>query len=461
MPDPSLNPQPDVVFEELELPTCALPEEVPEVPSDVFRRRFAALEERREAADLDALVVYADREHAANMRWLTGFDPRFEEALWIQGVGTPTLLAGNECLPFARAVLQVGAEVRLYQHFSLPDQPRGSSTDLPALLRDAGLADGMRVGMIGWKPAGALPAGALDVPSWIVEAVRGVTGVAPTNAAALVMDPATGLRVRIEPEAMPYYEYAGALTSEAVKAWALGLREGQREIEAGRALQHAALELSCHPMVNFGPTIPSGLKSPRNARVTRGWYAQAALGVVGSLTSRAGRLVSRAEADDDPDGYLPLVRNYLQVVRAWYAQIRVGARAGDAVAAADAVRADSWDFALNPGHLLEVDEWVGSPFKAGSDTRLASGNAVQQDIIPVPREGDAVLNMEDGFLLADEATRARLAREQPAMLRRCEERRAFLRELGYVVSDDLLPTSNTPGVLMPFLLEPGVIARFR
>ena len=30
---------------------------------------------------LDALVVYADREHFANLLWLTNYDPRFEEAV--------------------------------------------------------------------------------------------------------------------------------------------------------------------------------------------------------------------------------------------------------------------------------------------------------------------------------------------------------------------------------------------
>jgi len=29
------------------------------------------------------LVVYADREHSATISWLTGFDPRFEEAILV------------------------------------------------------------------------------------------------------------------------------------------------------------------------------------------------------------------------------------------------------------------------------------------------------------------------------------------------------------------------------------------
>ena len=31
------------------------------------------------------VVVYADREHSANLSYLTGFDPRFEEAVLIVG----------------------------------------------------------------------------------------------------------------------------------------------------------------------------------------------------------------------------------------------------------------------------------------------------------------------------------------------------------------------------------------
>ena len=50
------------------------------------------------------VVVYADREHSANLAYLTGFDPRFEEALLIVGpAGDPTLLVGNECVGMAAA----------------------------------------------------------------------------------------------------------------------------------------------------------------------------------------------------------------------------------------------------------------------------------------------------------------------------------------------------------------------
>ena len=46
------------------------------------------------------IVVYGDREHAANIHWLTGFDPRFEEAVLVITPGDALLLAGNECLAY-------------------------------------------------------------------------------------------------------------------------------------------------------------------------------------------------------------------------------------------------------------------------------------------------------------------------------------------------------------------------
>ena len=58
----------------------------------------------RRAAGYDRLVVYADREHSANLAFLTGFDPRFEEAMLVVGPdGDPLILVGNECYGMAGA----------------------------------------------------------------------------------------------------------------------------------------------------------------------------------------------------------------------------------------------------------------------------------------------------------------------------------------------------------------------
>ena len=442
-----------ITFDTVTLPEIVVPPEVPAIGSDTFRERYRGLERAREEAGFDCLVIYADREHAANLTWLTDFGPRFEEALWIQGVGTPTLLVGNECLAYAPAQLRVEAHVELYQAFSLPDQDRSLNVDLEASLRKAGLMKGMRCGVIGWKPMARS-----ELPYWIVQAIADVTGDEPANANDLLMGLESGLRVRMEPEMIRFCEYGHALVSDAMRAWLHHLREGMTEREAAAAFQAFGLELNCHPMVNFGERIPSGLKSPRNAPVRRGHYAQAAFGVIGAMSSRAGRLVGRNDAD--ADDYLELVEDYLTTVRAWYAHVRVGAVGGEVFDRSSAAKADTWDFALNPGHLIHLDEWLASPFSDGSPVVLASGMAIQQDIIPVPRDSKAVINMEDGLVLADEGLRAELKAVDPGLIDRCEVRRAFMEELGYELAPDVLPLSNIPGAFFPFLLEPRYLARF-
>ena len=42
-------------------------------------------------AGMDALVVYGDREHSANIAYLTGYDPRFEGALLVRDVTRATV----------------------------------------------------------------------------------------------------------------------------------------------------------------------------------------------------------------------------------------------------------------------------------------------------------------------------------------------------------------------------------
>src|SRR5699024_6963925 len=99
----------------------------------------------------DALAIYADREHAANLQWLTGFDPRFEEALLVLVPGrTPTLLAGPENIGRA-AKASIAVEAQLYPPLGLMGQDRSKTLPLADVLRTAGIGSGQRVGVLGWK----------------------------------------------------------------------------------------------------------------------------------------------------------------------------------------------------------------------------------------------------------------------------------------------------------------------
>src|SRR5438128_1543673 len=77
---------------EIALPDFGLPREEPTIPAATYETRVAAARQRAADAGYDVLIVYADREHFANLAYLTGFDPRFEEALLILAPGHPPTL---------------------------------------------------------------------------------------------------------------------------------------------------------------------------------------------------------------------------------------------------------------------------------------------------------------------------------------------------------------------------------
>ena len=67
---------------DVDLPDFGMPGPRAGDPARRLRRAAgAAARARWSARGYDRLVVYADREHSANLAWLTGFDPRFEEAI--------------------------------------------------------------------------------------------------------------------------------------------------------------------------------------------------------------------------------------------------------------------------------------------------------------------------------------------------------------------------------------------
>ena len=70
---------------DMDLPDFGRPDAVPVIPSSVYADRVDRLRVRMGETGHDFLVVYADREHSANLSYLTGFDPRFEEAVLVVG----------------------------------------------------------------------------------------------------------------------------------------------------------------------------------------------------------------------------------------------------------------------------------------------------------------------------------------------------------------------------------------
>ncbi len=440
------------------LPEFPTDETAPGLPDHIYAQRLGKARERMAIRGLDSLVVYADREHSANLSYLTGFDPRFEEALLIVTPDrTPQIVVGNECVGMAKAA-PLPMEVCLFQEFSLPGQPRDKSDSLDSILSEAGVHPGSRVGAIGWKTL-AEP-DKLDLPSFVADELRGAVGAGGqvTNATDLLIDAAEGLRVINEVEQLAVFEHAACQTSNGVRRLLFGLEPGSTEQEAVALLGWNGSPLSCHLMLTSGERAALGLLSPGPKPIERGDPLTVAFGIWGALNCRAGFVVEgAAELPDDISDYVDkLVRPYFETVAEWYGALHIGQEGGVLQEIVDRrLRDPFFGIFLNPGHQIHLDEWVNTPVHPGSDIELRSGMAMQVDIIPATGTRYFTTNIEDGIALADESLRGEFESRYPQAWTRIQARRHFMREsLGIQLHPDVLPFSNIPGYLPPFLLSP-------
>lgn len=456
---------------EVKLPDFGVPDEMPELSPELYAQRLSRLRAAVAISGLDALVIYADREHCANISWLTGFDPRFEEALLVVGkTGDPVLLTGLENQGMGRAA-PLPLDVRLYPPFGLMGQDRSQTLPLADLLRDCGLRQGMAIGAAGWKYYGTLespdPAGWLEIPSFIADTLRLIAGASGSvrNAGALLMNAESGLRAILEIDELARFEFAACHVSEAVKRVVLGTRPGMREFDAARLMQPIGLPLSCHAMFSSGPRAWNGLPSPNSRIIESGDAVTTAMGVVGALTCRNGWLVESSDElpEDIRDYTQKLVFPYFEAVAEWLETVGIGVEGGVLHERVMKRIGDPFfGVTLNPGHLIHVDEWMNSPIAKGSRQKHRSGMALQVDIIPATGGPYFTSNMEDGIALLDEAGRAQFSERYPAAWARVEARRAFMADaLGIKLKPEVLPFSNLASHLPPFWLSPDMAVVLR
>jgi hypothetical protein len=428
----------------------------PAFPLAELEARLARMRAAMRSRGLTQLALYADREHFASLYWLTGFDPRFEEALLILPLDAdPLILVGNECETYLKiSPLFTAGQLRheRYQPFSLPDQPMDDSRPLGEILAAEHLG---RTGIADWKP------GRFAAPHWIVEAIA---------SAAASIEPATDLvhrtRACCSAAEIAYFEWTNTLASDGVRRILEGLRdEGLRDGVADHELMTLARyngePVGCHWTMKCGDHRTS-LASPRGSRVERGGPFSTNVCYWGANVCRAGWVAaSESELPEPSRGYTTdFAGPYFAACAEWLEQLRPGASAGELFELVHArLPFDRFGVFLNPGHLIHYDEWLAAPFYRGSAETLASGMVIQSDIIPhAPRYFST--RMEDGFALADAALRSELADRFPAVLARCEARRQFLAgTLGIHLDPSVLPLSNLAGLVSPFFLNlPRVFA---
>ena len=446
---------------ELALPPLADPGPEPTLPEHVYRERTETLVRRLRDAGLDALLVYADREHYANVSYLTGFDPRFEEALLVVTAdGDAVAVAGNESLSFTE---KAGVPLRgvLCQSFSLPGQDRSIRLRLADALAEVDLPRGARCGVAGWKPIQRAEAPdaplAFAVPHWVLAEIEAHLQNDVVDATGFLMG-LDGLRTVNEADQIAVFEHRAVRASSAVWRAVEALEPGVAERDVARAMELDASPLAAHVMCTSARAGLNGLSSPTDRVIEAGDWFSTAVGLWGALSCRAGRIAGSGDAQAE-EFVSRFAEPYVGAVAAWYRSVAVGVAAGAVErAVADALAPSDVRLLLNPGHLIHLDEWLDSPFFPGGDTVLRSGMAIQCDLIPTSASlPDAVANVEDGIALADEPLRSQLRERFPELWTRVESRRRLMTdELGFELSEDVLPLSERTGVLPAGLLAPGV-----
>ena len=448
---------------EMVLPEFGLPSVEPTIPAATYEARIAAARQRASDAGYDVLMVYADREHFANMAYLTGFDPRFEEALLILTQGrTPTLLVGNEDLAYT-AISPIELQPVLFQTFSLLSQPRSSSAPLTTILRDAGvgMTGSKRVGIAGWKyfiPIETpMPDHWLEVPAYLVDTLRSM-GCEVLNAGQIFMEPEHGLRAVNDVDQLASFEFAATYGSQGLRNVLFNIQPGMSEFEAFRLLAPIGLPLCYHPVLFSGERTALGLASPSSRVMQVGDPVFAALGYWGSNNARAGFLVKNEEMlpSNIHDYIGKLVVPYFRAIVDWYEHIGIGVTGGELFDIIDQHLGDPFfGVSLNPGHLIHLDEWVSSPIYRGSTQHLRSSMALQVDVIPATNTPYHTTNIEDGIALADEELRRAFEKKYQDAWGRIQQRRVFMHDiLGIRLKPEVLPFSNIPAYLPPFWLSP-------
>ena len=180
----------------------------------------SALRERAERRGYDRLVVYADREHSANL----ALPDRLRPALRGGGArrwgrrATPAILVGNECwgmagaapLPMRRDLLpgpQPARASRATGRGRCARSSRGEGIGRGPPRRRRRLEDVREPRHDrGCRPTSSTSCATLVGPSGLVE-----------NANDLLIDPADGLRVINEVEQLAAFEYAACQTSNGVR----------------------------------------------------------------------------------------------------------------------------------------------------------------------------------------------------------------------------------------------------
>ncbi len=447
-----------IVLKNVPMPKFHFPEAIPAIPAEEYERRLSALVQ---AAESDWVLVYADREHSANLTWLINYDPRFEEGLLVLGRnGRRTLIVGNEGIGYL-PIVRVPVDVELCQTFSLNSQPRSTASRLKDVLVKIGLRAGQSACLVGWKYLETYetddPIAPAYMPAFFVDEVRNILGIGGKviDGTALLMHPESGLRNLNSADQIAAFEWAARTTSAAVFSILTGTRPGMSEMQAIHLMRYAGQPMTMHPIFVSGKEEINGLRSPTGKIIEYGDAVSTGLGYWGSLSCRAGLMLGQP----DVSFFEQVAAPYFHTIAAWYQVLRIGAQGKHVFQAiAEAFDGSGLRSSLNPGHLTSYEEWTSSPIRPDSAEKVHSGMVFQSDIIPTPLPAGWLMNCEDTVAVADASLRTELQARYPELWGRVQGRRQLMSEaLGIQMAEELLPLTDGTAYLPPFWLASELV----
>lgn len=431
-----------------------------ELTEETIHERLAKVKANMVQSGIDTLVIYADKEHGANFEYLTGFIPRFEEALLVLSQTNETfLLLGNENMKMA-AHARIPNKAIHVPHFSLPNQPMDPFVPLLDLLAQAKLDGAKTIGLVGWKKWTTTTEKnetLFDIPHFIVKAIQDCAKDATLISASNVMiGNEMGARILNNANEVAHYEFGASLSSTSILNAMNQIAVGKSEMEIAGELARLGQPHTVISIMATGERFQYANLYPTNKKVRLGDKISLTCGFKGGLSSRAGYAVSEGkELPDDQEDYVERVSGpYFNAVVKWLETVKVGYPAADVYQMVeDVLPKERYHWHLNPGHLTADEEWMSSPIYPNSPHTLKSGMIFQIDIIPSVK-GYAGVSAEECVALADASLRETIRRDYPELHERIEERRRYLREVLQIdIHEDILPLSNTVAYLRPYLLN--------
>lgn len=438
-----------------------------ELAKEDYELRIARLVERIREKNLTHMVIYGDREHFSNVEYFTRYDCRFEETLFIvDAEGKKSIILGNEGLGYS-TLIPVEVDRYLYQHFSLQGQPRQKLRLLSDIIRDTGITEDSKLGIVGIKyfEDGMIdsdPEQTYDLPQYILDAIK---KACPNivNATKELTGVPNGIRMRLyTAKEIAWAESVGNRVAAVMQRLLKNMKVGMKEYELAMLAQVGFDPTNTHPLVNFGErSVAIGMGSPTTRELVLGTPGGMCYSLRGNLTSRVSVLATCLE--DYQENLKPYFESfykvYYQAVTAWYETAKIGATGGDLYKAVmDLIGGEEYGVTLNPGHCTATEEWSNAFSYAGSPIPLVDGSFMQVDIIASSSNPVRTGICEDAVVIAGEGLRAELKAQYPEVYERIQTRRQVMKEvLGINLHEDVLPMSNLNGVYYPFLLNTEVV----